>query len=299
MAETKALIIFCEGAHDIAFVNQIFKYCFNAEKAKGVDKEGRKFSEYPAPFNQLFKTNVEKHADKDLSLDMAKKFFLPDRTLVMDDWIILLFNAGGADKSKEIKVFLKDFIILYSKAQVFPGEATSVIKEVKYLFLYDADCKTPNDVACRMQGQFVTIDDEEWECKEWSLNEWSIKENERGVIQADKALYVWAGENGKGTLEDLLYPIYQATKPELIDQSKQFIDNTFEWNTDTNKEKEKYAALAKVLKATICTAGQGKRPGRPLSAIIQDNVLGNKVNIIQAEPVKQFVNFITKFTSIS
>jgi len=43
------------------------------------------FSEYPAPFNQLFKTSMENHAAPDMSLDMAHKFFLPDKILYNEE----------------------------------------------------------------------------------------------------------------------------------------------------------------------------------------------------------------------
>jgi len=293
MAATKALLIFCEGAHDVAFVRQVFKFCFHAELAKGVDGKGLKFSEYPAPFNQLFRTSVEEHAAKDLSLDMAKKFFLPDRTLVKDDWIILLFNAGGAKQISKVKLFLKNFIPLYQEASVFQQDALSTISEAKYLFLYDADHRTPNDIANRMQDRFATINE-----TEWALAPWSIQGTKRGVIQHDKALYVWSGENGKGTLEDILHPIYEISNTEILKQSKEFIEGAFSWNLEWKNEQQKYSTLAKKAKAILCAAGQGQKPGRPLSAIIDDNVLGNKGIIVSAPSVKDFKNFIKRYTSI-
>ncbi|MBW1649678.1 MAG: hypothetical protein JRJ44_03165 [Deltaproteobacteria bacterium] len=86
MEKINALIIFCEGAHDVAFCRLAFKYHFN------INKINWKFSEYPAPLNQLFKTNIKKHAAKDMSLDMAHKFFLPDKTLYSKEKKTGFFN---------------------------------------------------------------------------------------------------------------------------------------------------------------------------------------------------------------
>jgi hypothetical protein len=238
---------------------------------------------------------VEKHAAKDLSLDMAHKFFLPDKTLVKDDWLILLFNAGGATQVGKVKFFLKDFIALYKEAFTFPLDAVSIISEAKYLFLYDVDHKTPNDVAVWMQSKFTMIEDTEWKLDSWSITD----NNARGVIQDEKALYVWADEDGKGTLEDILFPIYMNANDTLLNKSQTFVEDAFSWNVDEKNFVQKYKKKAEKSKATLCSAGQGKKPGRPLSAIINDNVLGNESDISEAPPVKDFVDFIHAFTQIA
>ncbi len=86
MEKINALIIFCEGAHDVTFCRLAFKYHFN------INKINWKFSEYPAPLNQLFQNNIKKHAAKDMSLDMAHKFFLPDKTLYSKEKKTGFFN---------------------------------------------------------------------------------------------------------------------------------------------------------------------------------------------------------------
>jgi Protein of unknown function (DUF3226) len=293
MGLSKALIVFCEGAHDVAFVKQVLKFCFKAKTTVGKEGTGWKFSEYPSPFNSLFQTNVTKHAAKDLSLDMAHKFFLPDKTMEKDDWVILLFNAGGSSQIEKVKILLKDFIPLQKRSSVFSEETDNYISEVKYLFIYDADHKTPDNIAVWMQSEFSSIED-----TEWTINEWNIEGNQRGVIQDDKALYIWAGEDNKGTLEDIILPIYKDADSALIKKSTEFIDGTFIWDEGVNDDSKKYSSRAKKAKAIICTAGQGKKPGRPLSAIISDNALAKENNIINSPQVKQFSDFLADFTLI-
>lgn len=284
MESTKALIIFCEGAHDVAFLSRIFRTCENTTEVS------EKFSVYPAPFNQFFKTNVERHAAQDLSLDMAKKFFLPDKVFRNTEWLFLLFNSGGASQYKKVKDFLKDFILLFDYAQNFPEGAKSVIQEVKYLFFYDADHRTPNDVAVQMQKEFNSIEN-----TSWTLNNWEIITDAKGTTQEDKALYVWANEKGGGTLEDIILPIYKFTNADLLTKSTAFVSATFDWS-EVGKSNEQISKIrSSKSKAIICVAGQGKKPGAPLSAIIHDNVLASSEDIKSDENVKSLILFLNNF----
>lgn len=294
MNKTKALMVFCEGAHDIGFLYQVFKLGLNAKIAKGEGGDGLKFSEYPAPLNNLFATSVAKHAAMDLSLDMAHKFFLPDRTLEKDDWHIFLFNSGGKDKSDNIKYFIREFLTLYNTASVFPGSAKSIISEVKYLFFYDADNKGPNDVAAWMQRNFSSI-----EGTEWGLNLWTIDNDQKCIVQEDKALYVWGGIDGPGTLEDIIYPIYQNINAELIDKSKNFIEENFDWSIANKSSQQISKIQANKLKATLCAAGQGSKPGRPLSAIISDNALGDEIEMLVDDSFQSLIDFLIEFAGFN
>lgn len=96
---TKALIIFCEGSHDVAFCKLVFRKLLKSEHFE------HKFSSFPAPLNDLFKASLEKHLLQDMSLDMAHKFFLPDAVLKLKkesvEWLVLLFNCGGKDRTKK------------------------------------------------------------------------------------------------------------------------------------------------------------------------------------------------------
>jgi hypothetical protein len=62
-SSVKALLVFCEGPHDAAFVRMVFK------KILGFRIARLKFSEMPSPFNALFSTAVQNHAARDMSLD--------------------------------------------------------------------------------------------------------------------------------------------------------------------------------------------------------------------------------------
>lgn len=293
MGLTKALLVFCEGPHDVAFCSKIFTIFFKAEKTKGKAGDGLKFSEYPSPFNLIFRTGIEKHAMKDLALDMAHKFFLPDRSLELGEWIILIFNTGGKTQTEKVKLFIKDFMPLYKQSSVFPEDSTSTILDARFLFLYDADHLLPNEIAAWMKQEFTSVED-----TDWSLNDWHINENCRGAVQDEKGVYVWCGPDGKGTLEDVLLPVYLESNPELVKKSSIFVEDAFQWDFDGLITKTHFKRKAEKNKAVICSAGQGKRPGRPLSAIIEDNVLGENKAFVANPIVSDFAEFIREFLKI-
>ena len=129
MDNIDALMVFCEGPHDVAFCRMAFKYCF------GIEQISWKFSDFPSPLNQLFKASMGKHAAQDMSLDMAHKFFLPDKTLYSEEkkCLILLFNTGGKSKTCNPRNFLMDFLPLLKISRILPDGADKTIDSCKYL----------------------------------------------------------------------------------------------------------------------------------------------------------------------
>ena len=117
LLNTKALMVFCEGPHDVAFCRLVFRKLFRAEKFEHI------FAEFPAPLNNLFRASLERHLLQDMSVDMAHKFYLPDSVLklVADncEWLILLFNCGGKDRIDNPRGFLEDYLELFAQPEHF------------------------------------------------------------------------------------------------------------------------------------------------------------------------------------
>ncbi|CAD7854510.1 MAG: hypothetical protein, partial [Olavius algarvensis Gamma 1 endosymbiont] len=93
-------------------------------------------------------------------------------------------------------------------------------------------------------------------------------------------LYVWGGEGGQGTLEDILMPVLRASEPELTAAAEQCIETLFDWETDHGDEARSIAEQAKKHKAAITLAGQREIPGASMNVIVgqtkqllQDDVL--------------------------
>ncbi|CAM2069097.1 DUF3226 domain-containing protein [Sulfidibacter corallicola] len=288
------LFIFCEGPHDVAFVRQVLKYCFGVTRAKGANGKDPTFSEFPAPLDKLFKTSMEKHAMGDLSLDMAHKFFLPDRLLRKNDCYILLFNSGGKNKTEIIKGFLKDFLVLHPDAATFASGAGEILGEVHYLFTYDADHLPATDTVRTMSQALANIEDIEDTL--WSLETMTLQEQQHGTFKDNKGFYIWANNQDRGSLEDLVSPMFRESKDELYTKAETIIDDMFSWETDNEKEKEAFSAACKRKKAILTTMGQKKKPGGSLNVIIDQAGLLNKTAFQNSAPVSAFVDFLNAFT---
>ena len=284
MSGVKALLVFCEGSHDVVFVQQVLKICLDFNKVKW------KFSEHPAPFNALFKASVKNHAADDLSLDMAHKFFLPDSVLQKDDWVILLFNSGGSSKTVKVKELLSKFLTLYNSS--FPEGAKSIVTQAKYLFLYDADSIGTAAWFNKIKLDFAAIDDE----PAWFFDTLTVlPDNPFGAIANDKAAYIWGGNELSGTLEDILLPMFEANQELLLKASGEFIDNAFKWEIEDANLEHKTAEISKRKKAIITCAGQRKKSGFSMNVILDQAKLINENTFKNNSNVKLFADFIGKF----
>jgi hypothetical protein len=287
MNEVKTLLVFCEGSHDVVFVQQVLKLCLNFKKVEW------KFSEYPAPFNSLFKSSVQRHAAQDLSLDMAHKFFLPDCVLERDDWVILLFNSGGSSQIDKVKQLLGLFLRLLNS--FFPEGANSVVIQAKYLFLYDADNIETTSWFNKIQQDFVAIDDE----PTWAFDSLTVLlDNPFGAIAGDKAAYIWGANKQSGTLEDLLLPMFETEQEQLIKASSEFVDGAFAWEIEHENSKHRIAEIGKRKKAIITCAGQRKKSGSSVNVILDQAKLIGEHTFKGNHSVRSFADFIKTFVTL-
>lgn len=284
--DLNALLLFCEGAHDTAFVRLVLK------KLLGFETKQLKFSEMPSPFNSLFEQAVKKHAAQDMSLDMAHKFFLPDAVLSKSRQIVFLYNCGGKTQYEKIRTLLSDYIPMLNSAKTFTGGAENIVQSVRYLFLYDADAEGINAIADNLTTEFAQIDETQFISETW---ESSI--SNFGKISNDKALFVWGSTPEKGTLEDLLLPMFEFSsdyKP-IVDSAKQMMNGTFIWHTDHQDAVTSVAETEKYNKAVLTTVGQRKKPGGSVTVILEQSGLIS-LNALQAsQTTSEFVQFIERF----
>lgn len=282
----QALLVFCEGSHDIALLNLVFKKIFQ------FDKKEWTFSEYPAPFDNLFAENVQSHAQKDLTLDMAHKFFLPDKVWGKDNHIILLFNAGGKNKVDKIKEFLANYLVLQENVTIFPTNE-NIIKQARYLFLYDADDDGIEKTLQDCQSRFKEVDN-----KIWLKNNWTQDVNNIMAATADddKAVYIWANpDTQKGTLEDILFPLLKKYDKFIVEKIENLIDDIFEWDIDSTIEKTKISQISKRTKSIITVAGQKKKPGSSMSVIVEQSKIIDNKDFLNDKNIVAFADFIERF----
>lgn len=286
----KVVLMFSEGAHDVAFLKLILEWCLNI---KHIEKA--KISEFPNPLNEYFQSTMKNYAMGDLTLDMANKFFLPNLVFKTDNAFILLFNSGGEKKIKDLKPFLGD---LFSNLEI-PNGAYDFTRDDLYLFFsYDADENAPHDVITKMNKLLFPIkntdsiiESEEIEKELYPLQN---LEYEDCSAKKDKLFfYVWTKNNKSGTLEDILLPIFAKDKPDLIKKSNEFVNKNFSKLVYSEPvETKDIPKKANNLKATYTIAGQGEKPERPLSAILMDHVLCEEITFTNDPKIKEFCEFL-------
>lgn len=288
-SEVTALLTFCEGAHDVAFVRRVLRSCL------GFRQVNWRFSQFPSPFNSLFKRNVERHAGQDLSLDMAHKFYLPDQVLCCDQHVALLFNAGGNNRVEKVATFLADYLPLLEQARTFPDDAESIVSTSRCLFLLDADCQSLDQVRDRLTKDFAQING-----KPFLIDPWQAHLGDRGAATAATiGCYIWRGEDELGTLEDLLIPICRATDAERVRQAEECIDGLFRWETEHDDEARRIAERARRQKALITLLGQGEKPGGSQQVIIhQAKETMKEACFAEDQRVRSFADFIADFLGL-
>ena len=294
---TKALMVFCEGPHDVAFCNLVFGRLLKSTKFEN------KFADFPAPLNDLFRTSLESHLLQDMSLDMAHKFFLPDSVLRLEqrniEWLVLLFNCGGRDRIENPKGFLENYLTLFEQAPVFPGQAKKIISESRYLFLYDVDDQQPQQVFDRFSQDFSAISGESWITETPRL----LNGFDNAAATQDKAVYLWShrsetNEVVVATLEDIVLPLFQLAQKEISEKAETFVNNTFTWKLTDRSRKSRIALESKKKKAVIATLGQRKKPGSSMNVILEQSGLIKGEHLQKSPYVVIFGKFLAQFMEL-
>lgn len=284
--EINALLIFCEGPHDTAFVRMVLK------KLMGYQVEKLKFSEMPSPFHKLFETSVKNHAAQDMSLDMAHKFFLPDTVLSKNDQIVFLYNCGGKNQYEKIRTLISTYLPLFEQAQTFSQGAEKIAHSIKYLFLYDIDADGIEKVAENLTREFGQIGEEKF-----IDDVWEASKSIYGRVAKDKAFFVWGGSPEKGTLEDLLLPMFDFSveNKSILDKTKTAMNDMFTWETGHGDAGRSIAEIEKYHKAVLTTVGQRKKPGASLNVILEQSGLITENALKSCKITAGFVLFIEGF----
>ncbi|MCT6699296.1 DUF3226 domain-containing protein [Rheinheimera sp. 4Y26] len=282
--EKDILVLFCEGPHDSAFVKLVFS------RLLAFKNENIKLSEMPYPFGKLFKNIINSHAADDFSLSMAHKFFLPDTVMSKENHYVFIFNSGGKDEYEKIKQFIRRLVPLVNVANVFYDDATSITSSIKYLFLYDADIQTVEQIATKLRQELSDISDGNFMSSDWADSGYIS-----GRVIEDKSLYVWGNEQNVGTLEDLLIPMLQSNYPEKVSQADQHLSEVFQWDTENNSPQRAVAEKAKKQKAIITVMGQRDKPGSSLNVVLGQSNLFTEQVLLTSEPTKKFVEFVKEF----
>lgn len=284
--EVTALLVFCEGKHEVAFMHRLLTKCL------GFSDVQYSFSEYPSPFKQMFKENVERHMRSDHSLDSVHSFYLPVEVLESSDLIVLLFDARGIPNMPSVGRFLDGFLEILENAETFRSD--SWVKNARYLFLYDADARGAERLRAKIKKTFATVGQ-----RPFLTADWSIDASDSGAATAAEiGVYIWSGEQGLGTIEDVLMPVVRACDPSRVDKAERCVDDLFVWEVDSPKLKRCVSQRASRQKAIMTLLGQKNKPGSSLNVIIDQTDLLEQTTLLADTRVSSFARFLAGFIGI-
>ena len=248
----KAVLVICEGRHDIIFVQR------SLGAVAGCEWFDRPIRKLPSPFGSmppqsrkgLIARRLERNPDA-LTLQETASPSLPQFvSAVVDEakkTIFMMIRANGKEQVNAVIDLLQDI-----NASLGLG---SRISRYATAFLFDA-----ND-----EGLAATL----------ATFRNGYEEHFGDLSTADHAVWVEAPtchvgvfvihkspSDPTGTLEDHLVPLVATTWPGHFDAAKAFIDDGRQDDEAVSRSE------AKRLKAIIISAGQFEHPGEPLSTLV-------------------------------
>jgi hypothetical protein len=225
---------------------------------------------------------------------MAHKFFLPESILRKEDQLILLFNCGGKNQYEKIRTLLSDYLPIFPQAQTFAQGAKEVVGSIRYLFLYDADAEGLDGVLKNVKTKFSKIGEIDFINEDWAEN----STFEFCKSAGDKAVFVWGESPDRGTLEDILTPMFAQKHSELMNKAEVAIDSMFTWDTGNTNPKKAVPEIEKKKKAILTAVGQGKKPGSSMNVILEQSGLLKKEDLEKNALTKEFVAFVENFMDL-
>lgn len=274
-------LMFCEGAHDTAFLNRLLKTGLEFEKAE------LKLSDLPYPISNVLQQSFKKKSADDLRLDMAKKFFLPDYLLIRDTTLVMVFNYGGSNRHASMSPFLENMFTLLEEP-AFSGVGQPVFN---YSVFADADHIGLIRTRDKVSTDLAKIGESVWLNGSWIKHENTIAFTQNSVF-GPVATYIWKKwTEDNGTLEDIVMECLLGEAG--LQQTLEFLDARFSWSPGANATlTEIYSSASKRLKAAFCVEGQRKKPGGSLGVVLDQADLLTYEKMERSKAVQDCLTFL-------
>ena len=246
----RAVLVFCEGKHDVVFVERSLGACANCERMD------RSIRELPSPFGTsraargLIAQRLGELAVEDLELRDSYPPTPQFESVVEHTGqgvMFVLIRAGGKTNARAV-------LKLIEQADELVRVGVFDVTEHAVAFLFDADDAGRSATVSAFRSAYAPYygDLDSVDHAGWS-----------GTRTTPVGLYVFHAEDKEtGTLEDHVAPMVQSEWPEEYNAAIEFIDqNSRPMHAVSNND-------ARRLKAAITAAGQFDHPGRPLVTIL-------------------------------
>lgn len=205
---SKYTIVFCEGAHDVAFILRILKNNNYSE----ITDEIKNLKEFNIELINYF---IEGQSRRVKSFAFNPNNKIPKYVLRKKDGneFIFLHDLGG-DKNEDVRKIIKERYLNLISPKEDDDYSKDIIKDISYRFLYffDADEK-----GCEVRKSEI-----EEELNISGLENGKIKKIDNKI---EYGIYIFCNsETKKGTLEDILLKILQENENPLYKNITDFLE---------------------------------------------------------------------------
>ena len=252
----KAVLVFCEGRHDVVFVQRSLGALSDCE---WVDK---RISELPSPFGigkttakGLIARRIERHSLENPTLQEAAHSPLPCFESVVENnalgTMYFLVRVHGCDRQGAILDLLEDLRTTITEE----AAGTYDVSEYAAAFLFDADTEGLTATLTKFRDRYTAFFED---LSSLEHSQWASE----ATVPVGCFVFHGGDQDETGTLEDHLAPMAEAAWPNQYAEARNFIDDNKTANdkVSTNNVKR--------LKAIITVTGQFNHPGDPMSIII-------------------------------
>lgn len=249
----KAILVFCEGEHDIAFV------CRTLIASGDFERDDTKIGKLPGPLKNFF---VKRFQERNVEKADAQKYSKAAPPVLWDalklndpgiDVRLWFFCAFGQDQHSAVGKFIRQFRQLLQYA-IEGGEDTG-ISSAAFAFLYDAD------------EEGITSKLAKWAQNYKEPFPSAVIPNELGwqVLEdpqkTEVGVYILRGHGQTtGELEDIVLPLMKSHNEPLYEEALGFVDK--HWPPEKGAKKKR--------KAAITAAGQMHSPSYSMAVVLRD-----------------------------
>ncbi len=276
----KAVLVFCEGRHDVVFAQRSLGTHANCV---WVDTP---IGELPSPFgsNAVAKKGfisrlLERQAHEELPVKDAAHQPLPSFESIVENTktntMFFMIRTQGKDQSGPVVNLLRSLDDVINQP---PGIFDT--SEYAAAFLFDANSKgvedTLEEFRNRFRDPFGDLSDVGHGC--WVTSE---------TVPVGCFVFHKSTQDPTGTLEDHLAPMVNSVWPARFSEAEKFVDR--QQCKDDSVSSSKSARL----KAAITIAGQFNLPGRPMSIVIGRNGIP-KIAFKNSQTSRNLSKFLTQ-----
>lgn len=262
----KAVMVFCEGMHDVVFVRRSLEAC------RGYSTINKPVRELPSPFGvgaTARKGFIAMHFDRqdieDLKIDSeyprTPKFesFIESS---LGDPVFVLIRAGGNTKAKKV------IDLLQHLDDVLDSDEYDVT-EYAAAFLFDANARGLVETLEAFRQDYGTCFGDFSQVKHagWIST---------ATIPVGVFVFHRSPQEETGTLEDHLAPMVESWTPDRYAGAKAFIEDNTRHGDAASRDQ------ARRLKAILTVTGQFGHPGASLSVILRKGLPDDKFSTSRA-----------------